>query len=279
MTELPQRSMQSLRASAALIASVANVAYTAQGKQALAAEWAGKEGGAVALVAPLLLFDPPGVPLRGKQSVKKGVDVCMVAGLCDDCNKRDDVVPDFNAVCCRGRKSGSRQHVRSREAGQAHERGRFSMSVRRSATPHPSVTFSFFLFNDHRPLFLLTPSGAASLQEFIIRVGDAKKTKEDGDSLLGCAKVCNNVSAFAAICALLFLTLYGQVLSALSNAALDDSFACAVLGKKVNEALVRAGSCGSSCVFVFVAGGRHPRQSLCYRGLHHSCPAAAAAID
>ena len=66
MTELPQRSMQSLRASAALIASVANVAYTAQGKQALAAEWAGKEGGAVALVAPLLLFDPPGVPLRGK---------------------------------------------------------------------------------------------------------------------------------------------------------------------------------------------------------------------
>ena len=75
MTELPQRSMQSLRASAALIASVANVAYTAQGKQALAAEWAGKEGGAVALVAPLLLFDPPGVPLRGKQSVDKGVDM------------------------------------------------------------------------------------------------------------------------------------------------------------------------------------------------------------
>jgi hypothetical protein len=66
IAELPHRSMQSLRASAALIASVANVAYTQQGKQALAAEWGGKEGGAVALVAPLLLFDPPGVALRGE---------------------------------------------------------------------------------------------------------------------------------------------------------------------------------------------------------------------
>jgi hypothetical protein len=68
MTELPQRSMQSLRASAALIASVANVAYTTQGKEALVqGEWGSTGlGGAVALVAPLLLFDPPGVALRGE---------------------------------------------------------------------------------------------------------------------------------------------------------------------------------------------------------------------
>jgi hypothetical protein len=67
MTELPQRSMQSLRASSALIASVANVAYTPQGKEALVrGNWEGKEGGAVSLVAPLLLFDPPGVALRGE---------------------------------------------------------------------------------------------------------------------------------------------------------------------------------------------------------------------
>jgi hypothetical protein len=78
MTELPQRSMQSLRASAALIASVANVAYTPQGKQALAAEWAGKEGGAVALVAPLLLFDPPGVALRGERLVEWFADMVLI---------------------------------------------------------------------------------------------------------------------------------------------------------------------------------------------------------
>jgi hypothetical protein len=67
MTELPRRSMQSLKASAALIASVANVAYTPQGKEALAqGQWVSKGGGAVALIAPLLLFDPPGVALRGE---------------------------------------------------------------------------------------------------------------------------------------------------------------------------------------------------------------------
>lgn len=67
MTELPRRSLQSLKASSALVASVANVAYTPQGKEALAqGHWVGKEGGAVALIAPLLLFDPPGVALRGE---------------------------------------------------------------------------------------------------------------------------------------------------------------------------------------------------------------------
>ena len=35
------------------------------------------------------------------------------------------------------------------------------------------------------------------------------------------------------------------------HAALDDLFTRAVLGMKVNEALVRAGSCGTSCVFCF----------------------------
>ena len=59
--------MLSLRASSALIASVANVAYTPQGKEALVqGNWEGKEGGAVSLVAPLLLFDPPGIALRGE---------------------------------------------------------------------------------------------------------------------------------------------------------------------------------------------------------------------
>ena len=35
------------------------------------------------------------------------------------------------------------------------------------------------------------------------------------------------------------------------HAALDDLFTRAVLGMKVNEALVWAGSCGTSCVFCF----------------------------
>jgi hypothetical protein len=70
MMERPRRSMQALKASAALIASVANVAYTRQGKEALAqGNFAGKEGAAVALIAPLLLLEPPGVALRGEPVV------------------------------------------------------------------------------------------------------------------------------------------------------------------------------------------------------------------
>ena len=39
-------------------------------------------------------------------------------------------------------------------------------------------------------------SAAASLQEFLVRAGDTKKTAgADGGGLLGCAKVCDNVSA------------------------------------------------------------------------------------
>jgi hypothetical protein len=37
----------------------------------------------------------------------------------------------------------------------------------------------------------------ASLQEFLVRAADSKMKKENGDSLMGCAKVCDNVSAMA----------------------------------------------------------------------------------
>jgi hypothetical protein len=37
--------------------------------------------------------------------------------------------------------------------------------------------------------------GAASLQEFLVCAGDAKRqTKKEDNSLIGCAKVCDNVS-------------------------------------------------------------------------------------
>ncbi len=75
----------------------------------------------------------------------------------------------------------------------------FSYVCAQVSNPSSIGSIFYLLFNDDRPLFLLTPSGAASLQEFIIRVGDAKSTKEDGDSLLGCAKVCNNVSVFTVL--------------------------------------------------------------------------------
>lgn len=90
-------------------------------------------------------------------------------------------------------------------------------------------------------------TAAASLQEFLVRSGDTKKTAgADGGGLLGCAKVCDNVSAVHPNLQLhalsqpqrlrLVLKCVGwQVLSAVSNAALDDAFASAVLGKKVSE--------------------------------------------
>jgi hypothetical protein len=134
MTELPRRSMQSLKASAALIASVANVAYTPQGKEALAQEqWAGKEGGAVALIAPLLLFDPPGVALRGQSPVRQLAlalaSMFHFAGSACDHVKSPHALDHHNSRC-RGCKSCTCQHVRPRQAEPAHERRRVPVPLR-----------------------------------------------------------------------------------------------------------------------------------------------------
>jgi hypothetical protein len=57
-----------------------------------------------------------------------------------------------------------------------------SSVTRRSAIRNALLSFSRY-------------PGAASLQEFIVRTGDSKK-KNDDEGLIGCAKVCNNVSVY-----------------------------------------------------------------------------------
>jgi hypothetical protein len=182
ITELPQRSMQSLRASAALIASVANVAYTQQGKQALAAEWGGKEGGAVALVAPLLLFDPPGVALRGTQRVERGLGIKAVLS--------------FLIVVTRTAEGASRALVNMSGHEKLAKPMKEDVFLCLCAGLQAIIHRPFFYFSlcnlRRRPPISRYP-GAASLQEFLVRAGDAKKKNED-DGLMGCAKVCNNVS-------------------------------------------------------------------------------------
>ncbi len=116
--------------------------------------------------------------------------------------------------------------------------------MRRSAELNPTSRLPFFFPNATKlPALTRACLGAASLQEFLVCAGDAKKqTKKEDSSLIGCAKVCNNVSVdvgwsgdvFPSSCALRLL-VYLQVLSALSNAALNEAFASAVLGKKVSR--------------------------------------------
>lgn len=74
------------------------------------------------------------------------------------------------------------------------------------------------------------------------------------------------------------LTLRWQVLSALSNAALDNAFASAVLGKKVSGARLRGRQLRQLTRSCPVTGGRHPRESVRYRGFNRPCSPAAAAV-
>ena len=72
------------------------------------------------------------------------------------------------------------------------------------------------------------------------------------------------------------LLVHLQVLSALSNAALDDAFASAVLGKKVSRGKhVAVEGCCSSSIPVSIAGWCYTRESLCHCGV--DCPGTAAA--
>lgn len=95
-----------------------------------------------------------------------------------------------------------------------------------------------------------------------MRAGDSKKKSgADGVSLVSCGKVCDNVSAAPRhVRMAMFFTLRFQVLSAVSNAALDDAFACAVMGKKVCEGRgARCDSCSCSRALLSQSGAIHEK--------------------
>ena len=99
--------------------------------------------------------------------------------------------------------------------------------------------------------------------------------------MVSCGKVCDNVSAAPRhVRMAMFFTLRFQVLSAVSNAALDDAFASAVMGKKVCEGRgARCDSCSCSRALLLSQSGAIHEKNMRHCAEHRPSAAAAAAAE